>query len=77
MEGLDVMGGLLSAPSDLDCAEGRMMAPPEALVNGCQFVGRLLPEVQQCCLGRGGKGREVRRSQVHEGLTLGVQWGWA
>lgn len=53
------------------------MAPPEALVNGCQFVGRLLPEVQQCCLGRGGKGREVRRSQVHEGLALGVQWGWA
>lgn len=40
----------VSAPSDLDCAEGRVMTPPEALVNGCQFVGRLLPEVQQCCL---------------------------
>lgn len=38
-----------------------MVTPPEALVNSCQFVGRLLPEVQQCRL----KGQQKPR-----GLTL-------
>lgn len=59
---LDVMAvAVAGTPADLHCGEGGVMTPPEALVNGCQLVGRLLPEVQQC---------RLSGQQKPRGLTL-------